>query len=175
MTSRWSVAAAFSKSKGILRYFADFRGDSGSLALRAPRKVHHIYTREVVLCLQNCLKRAFRGKFIGGGGQMRAQDKKVNCIWAASTATAAANVTNTSFKSSTYSTPANNFIGFWTIGKSKQGNGGGFRQLVAEIRATLYICYTGWYVLFLRMFYEQLQQCIIWVFPVYWLHPFYFV
>ena len=96
------MAAAFSKSKGILRYFADFRGgDSGSLALRAPRKVHHIYTREVVLCIQNCLKRAFRGKFIGGGGQMRAQDKKVNCIWAASTATAAANVTNTSFKSST--------------------------------------------------------------------------
>ena len=69
------MAAAFSKSKGILRYFADFRGDSGSLALRAPRKVH-IYTREVVLCIQNCLKRAFRGKFIGGGGQMRAQDKK---------------------------------------------------------------------------------------------------
>ena len=67
---------------------------------------------------------------------MGAEEKKVSFLWAASTA-AAANVTNTSFKSSTLST-GNNFIGMWTIGKSKQGNGGGFSQLFADLWATLY-------------------------------------
>ena len=95
MTSRWSVAAAFSKSKGILRYFADFRGDSGSLALRVPPKVN-FYTREVV----ECKKWAFQGKFIDGGGQKGTKENKVSLLWAASTA-AAAIVTNDSFKSST--------------------------------------------------------------------------
>ena len=75
-------------------------------------------------------------KFIGREGQMGAEEKKVSFLWAASTA-AAANVTNTSFKSSTLST-GNNFIGMWTIGKSKQGTGGGFSQLFADLWATLY-------------------------------------
>ena len=65
-----------------------------------PQKVH-LYTREVVLWLKNDMKRAFREKFIGGGGQMGANEKKVSLFWAASTAAAAANLTNASFKSST--------------------------------------------------------------------------
>ena len=36
--------------------------------------------REVVLCLKNYMKRAFRGKYIGGGGQIGAEGKKVSLL-----------------------------------------------------------------------------------------------
>ena len=46
---------------------------------------------------KNYIKRTFRGKFIGGGGQIRASCPTVSLLWAACTTTAA-NVTNSSFK-----------------------------------------------------------------------------
>ena len=50
----------------------------------------------------------------------------------------AAIVTNPNFKLSTFhSTPANNFIGLWTIWKKKQGNGGSLSELFTELRTTL--------------------------------------
>ena len=56
----------------------------------------------------------------------------------ASTATANANVTNISFKSSTVPLQTTvNLFSFWTIGKSKQRNGGVFSQFFAELLATL--------------------------------------
>ena len=84
--------------------------------------------------------RLIRWKFIGVGGPRRSLT--VSLLWAPSTATA--NVTNASFKSSTlHSTPANNFIGLWTIGKSMSGNGGGFSQLFAEIHTGHPVCIFG--------------------------------
>ena len=97
MTCRWSAAAAVTKSTRICRYFADFRGDGGRLPLRVAQKVH-FHTSEVDFWRKNDMKRAFREKFNGGGGQMRANKKKASLLWAASTA---ANVTNARFKSST--------------------------------------------------------------------------
>ena len=43
MTCTGSAAAAVSKSTRISRYFADFWGDGGILALRVPQKVHLLY------------------------------------------------------------------------------------------------------------------------------------
>ena len=65
-----------------------------------PQKVL-FFTREVVLWRKNYMKRAFREKFIGSGCLMGANEKKVSLFWAASTAAAAANLTNASFKSFT--------------------------------------------------------------------------
>ena len=72
-------------------FFADFRGDSSSLAFGMPRKVPFT-NREVVLSRKNYMKRAFRGQFISSGVQMFTLGPP--------TAAAAANVTNDSFKSS---------------------------------------------------------------------------
>ena len=61
MTCRGSAATAVSKSTRISRYFADFRGNGGSLALRAASKSSFtVYTREVVFCRKNYIQQAFK-------------------------------------------------------------------------------------------------------------------
>ena len=59
--------------------FTHFCGDGGSLTLGMLQKVPFT-KREVVLCLKNYMKRAFRGKYIGGGGQIGAEGKKVSLL-----------------------------------------------------------------------------------------------
>ena len=61
-----SADAAVSKSSQNIRYFGDFCGDGGSLALGMLWKVP-CANREVILCQKNGLKQAFRGKFISCG------------------------------------------------------------------------------------------------------------